>query len=555
MSATALALALSLAAAPPTVDEVRRSARNLLTSMCGDRCDVVDVRITQRPVAPPGGLEPGFDEAPAARLEPSKVELTLLFDSKLDAAYRKFASDRVRQRISELGLPVDVTTTARPFPEPPPLAAAEPAAPPPSPAPIIVQSPPPASPAPEPPPPAAPAKADLQEAFWLKLIEALPLLLGLGLLAWLVLRVLRRMENLAYAAPVRAYDEPDPGLTVTPELIEDAPSHPARVASPLPPPSKDALAGDLSRHRGSTRRVFRRLLVAGDHDTVARAVALLGDFVVQDLAHDPELRRQLAAAGARTAEILRAPITDEEERDLLRTVQAELVADRVAHRAEDVRRELEPLLGWGPEAFAALMDRLDSRLQMVLLRHAPTHLTESYLRGVDDDRRAKMVKELLAAPSAEPEELAELADLIEREGQAAIVGGYEADHIVDLLDSLPAGEQDTLVSDLEVTRPAFVRRNLGGLPVESALLRVSEAALAAAWTKVPVDAWVAYLRVAPPEIRRRALAACPPRLLEGVEEELSLRVAADPAVAARARRRIVEAALESAPLALGAGSE
>jgi flagellar motor switch protein FliG len=540
-SALFVALALTAAPAEPSVDEVRTRTRDLLSSMCGERCDVVAVRIERRPAAPAAGLEPGFDESPRAREVAAKVQLTLLFDAKLDAAYRKFAADRVKQRIEELGLPVELTVTARPFPEPPELPASATQPPPPPQAPIIIQPPPPA--APEPAPAPAPVKADLEEALWLRLIEALPLLLGMGLLAWLVLRVLGRMESLAFNAAAPGVAEEEVSATLTPELIEE-PSTPRRAA-PLPPPSREALAGELTRHRGSTRRIFHRLLVQGEHDTVARAVALLGDFVVQDLSHDPELRRQLAAAGQRTAEILRAPITDEEEQDLLRTVQAELVADRVAHRAEDVRRELEPLLGWGPEAFAALFERLDARLQVVLLRHAPGHLTESFLRGLLADDRAAMVRRVLDAPSAAPDELAELAEIIDAQGQAALVGGYEADHIVDLLDALPAPEQDTVVTTLESTRPEFVRRNLGALPVESALLRVPEHALEAAWATVSVEDWIAYLRAAPETIQRRALAACPARLVEAVEEELGVRVAVDPGRAAQARRRIVQAALRA----------
>ncbi|MCB9646066.1 MAG: hypothetical protein H6730_05620 [Deltaproteobacteria bacterium] len=542
LQTSALIVALALAAAPeaPTVDEVRTRTRDLLSSMCGDRCDVVGVRIERRPAAPPGGIEPGFDETPRARELPSKVHLTLLFDAKLDAAYRKFASDRVKQRIEELGLPVELTVTARPFPEPPPIPTSADATPQP-PQPIIIQPPPPV--AQEPTPAPAPVKADLEEALWLRLIEGLPLLLGMGLLAWLVLRVLRRMENLAFAAAAPPAVEEEVAATITPELIEESAS--PRRAAPLPPPTRAALEGDLTRHRGSTRRIFHRLLMKGEHDTVARAVALLGDFVVQDLAHDPDVRRQLAAAGQRTAEILRAPITDEEEQDLLRTVQAELVADRVAHRAEDVRRELEPLLGWGPEAFAALFDRLDDRLQVVLLRHAPGHLTESFLKGLLPDDRAAMVRKVLDAPPATPDELATLAEIIDAQGQAALVGGYEADHIVDLLDALPAPEQDTVVTTLESTRPEFVRRNLGALPVESALLRVPEHALEAAWATVSVEDWIAYLRAAPDTIQTRALAACPARLLDVVQEELSMRVAADPGRAAQARRRIVQAALRS----------
>jgi hypothetical protein len=298
--------------------------------------------------------------------------------------------------------------------------------------------------------------------------------------------------------------------------------------------------------------VFRRLLLAGEHDTVARAVALLGDGVVRDLARDPEVRPALLDAGARTAEILRSPMTDEDRDELLRVIHAELVADRVAHRAEDVRPELEPLLGWSPEAFARFVDDLDdARLAQVALRHAPPHLMEAYLRGLDDAERARRVEAITAAPPGEPEELEALAAAIEQRAVAAEVGGWEAEHLVDLLDALPADAQDTLLVRLEAARPDFLRRNAGRLPVESALLRLPEAALAAAWSAVPVEAWVEYLRGAPPEIARRALDACPPRLRASVDEELSLRVATDAEAGRAARKRVVRAALAAAG-ALGA---
>jgi flagellar motor switch protein FliG len=82
--------------------------------------------------------------------------------------------------------------------------------------------------------------------------------------------------------------------------------------------------------------------------------------------------------------------------------------------------------------------------------------------------------------------------------------------------------------------------------VESALLRVSDGALGAAWVTVPFEDWIDYLRAAPQAIRERSLSTCPARLRESVSSELELRVAADPARAKAARRRIVQAALRAA---------
>jgi hypothetical protein len=530
----------------PTVEEIRTAARIMLESMCREQCDVIDVRIKTKRATPIGSVTPGFDDAPQARVVPGEVDLTLLFDSKLNPEYRKFVSERIKQRMGEFGLPVLVTDQVRAFPPPPKLPEEPPpqAQPPQPPQPLIIQQPV----QPQPPPPAPAAPVDLKEAFWLKLIEALPILLIFGLLSWLVLRVLKKMEDLANREIAPPLEQPEQhSLTLTPEVIEEGTRTPEKATMSLPPPSPERLTADLRLHRGSTRRIFRRLLVRGEHDTVARAVALLGDFVVEDLSHDPALRQSLLAAGNRTSDILRAPMTDDESEDVLRILQAELVADRVAHRADDVRKEFEVLLGWGPEAFAALISRLDDRLMLLLLRHAPTHLSESYLAGLAPDLRAEMVRKLLAAPSAEPEEIELLGEAIEAQKHAAIVGGYEADHIVDLLDSLPAPEQELVVSDLESTRPDFVRRNLGQLPVESALVRVPEHALSAAWAIVPFEDWIAYLRVAPEAIKQRAVAACPQRLRDGLVEELRLRVAPDLDRATLARRKIVRAALNAAP--------
>ncbi|MCK6548209.1 hypothetical protein L6R52_20335 [Myxococcota bacterium] len=544
-SAALVIVALSLVAsgaraqtpATPSVDEVRTTARALLQTMCGAQCDVIDVKIKNKRATPTGAPLPGFDEAPPVRWVPGEVELTILFDSKLEAAYRRFVAERVRHRIGELGLPVLVNEQARPFPAPPepPTEAAkdEPARDAPQPpAPVIIQAP-----EREPAPAPEPAPVDLGQALALRLIEAVPLLLGFLLLAWLVLRVLRRMEDLA-ARPTELV-EPAPPVEPAPE--------PAVVEAVLPPPDAAALREELRTHRSSTRRVFQRLLLRGEHETVARAVAVLGDEIVADLAADPSLRGALAEAGARTAVLLAAPLTEEARDDVLRRLQAELVGDRVAHRADDTRRELEALLGWGPEAFAALLGRLDDRQRTLLLRHAPTHLTEAWLGGLAGEVRRDLVRRLVVAPAAEPDELVALGRTVDAERPAALVGGYEAEHLVELLDALPAAEQEALVSELEVMRPDFVRRHLGRLPVESALLRVPPEALAAAWASVPIEDWITYLRVAPSVIKERALGACPARLEAGLVEELGLRVVPDPLRATEARRRIVRAAIAATP--------
>lgn len=531
------ALLLAAFAAVPTEAEVRQVARDALEPLCRGRCDVVEVELRTRP-ARSGRLDPGFDPPTGGRQELSEVRLGVLFDQALGANFRRFAIERLESRVGELGAPVRITPKVRPFPEPAaPLEAPE--APRPNPPQTVIVQPAPTPPAPEP-VVAEPPEPDWATRIFERLLEFLPLLLLFALAAWLVLRLLKRMEDLVF-------DLRQPPPTPTPEPEKPTPE-PEKVPEPapaeLPPPTLEMVATALARHRSSTRRVFRKLLLGGEYDLVARALQLLGEDVVRDIGHDPSLEPALVDAGARAAELLVEPITEPERDQLLRRIDAELRADRLTHRDEDLRSELEPLLGWSPEAFARFVVGLDEPdVARAALRHGPAHLVDAYLRGLSDADQEAVIGDLLETAPATPETVARLAAEVEIRAEAARVGGWEADHIVDLVDGRSGAVQEQLLERVARARPDYMRRNAGRLPVEGALLQVPEEALAAAWGAVPLEVAIRYLRTAPAEIRARLLAQCPPRLLPGVQDELSLRVGVDPEAARSARRRIIAAVL------------
>ena len=533
-AASLVLLALAAPEGMPSEAEVRAEARALLEPLCRGRCDVISVEMKRRRAGGRGTGAPGFDAPAPERLELSEIRLGVLFDAALEPSFRRFATERLEERLAELGAPVKVVPKVRPFPAP-----ADPLEKPPEPVPE-----PPTEETPEPEPEApveAPAEAepDWTRKVLERLLEFLPLFALFGLLAWLVLRLMRRMEDLIFdlRQPPPAPEPP----AVTGELVEEP-----EGASTLPPPTVEEVASMLGRHRSSTRRVFRKLLLAGEHETVARAVALLGDGVVRDLARDPDTRVALLASGERTAEVLREPMTDEDRDLLLRVIQAEMMADRVAHRGEDVRPELEPLLGWSPETFVRFVEDLGSPdLVRAALRNAPPNLSDAYLRGLDDRARAALVLDLMQSPPSRAEDIEALAERITLDQASAEVGGWEADHLVDLVDALPSEAQDELIEELARSKPELLRRNLGRLPVETALTTLPEPAIEAAWAKVPLEGWLAYLRGAPAPIADRCLALCPARLRAAVTEELSLRVPVDRDAAREARRRIVRAALDA----------
>lgn len=523
-------------AATPTVEELRAEARSLLQTVCGWQCDVVDIRIKPKALAPVGAVAPGFDDTPAARSAPGSVDVTLLLDAALAPSLRAFVTERVRTRLAELGLPVTVTERVVAFPprpsvspsDPPPTAPAQP-----SPAPPTIVFPPAPSatpaplPAPEPKPPALERLID-------RLIEALPLLLLGLLLAWTVLRVLSRYEAMLSAPPELAPEQPA------------APPPPPPPPAPRAPPDARAIEALLLARRGGARRVFSRLLAAGEDEVVAHAVARFGPACLADVAADPAHTPALARAARRAAEVLQGEASEEALHAALRVLDAELVADRIAYPVEPVPAPLEPVLALGPEAHAALVDALSGRARLLLLKHGPADLTSAYVAGRAGSARAALAREIVVTQPADVAELAALGEAVAARLPSAALAAGEGERLAELVDLLPAAEQEALVGALTQARPELLRHSGGRLPVESALVSLPEAALARAFDAVPLATWATYLRVAPDVIRSRALAAVPRRLSEALTEELALRVTADARTVALARRAVIRASLEAA---------
>ena len=523
-------------AATPTVEDLRAEARSLLQTVCGWQCDVVDIRIKPKALAPVGAVAPGFDDTPAARSAPGSVDVTLLLDAALAPSLRAFVTERVRTRLGELGLPVTVTERVVAFPPRPSVSPNDPppaATPPPAPAPptIVIPPAPAAAPAPLPPPePKTPALERLVD----RLIEALPLLLLGLLLAWTVLRVLSRYEAMLSAPP-----EPAPEAVPAPA---PPPSPPVTRA----PPDAHAIEALLIARRGGARRVFSRLLAAGEDEVVAHAVARFGPAFLVDVAADPTHTPALARAARRAAEVLGGETTEEAQHAALRVLEAELVADRVAYPVEPVPAPLEAVLALGPEAHAALVDALSGRARLLLLKHGPAELTRTYVAGRAAGARATLAREIVVTAPATAAELTALGEAIAGLLPSAALAAGESERLAELVDLLPAAEQEALVGALSQARPDLLRHSGGRLPVESALASVPEAALARAFDAVPLATWATYLRAAPDSIRSRALAAVPRRLAEALAEELALRVTADARTVALARRAVIRAALKAA---------
>jgi len=518
----------------PTAAELRTESRALLQSICGWQCDVTDVLIKNKPAAAPSGTLPGFDETPAERQIPGSVEIALLLDQKLTPAFRSFVTERLRSRIGEWGLPVTITPKVTPFPDrpTPPLderervepRASEPApsasAPPPSPQPIIIQ---------RDAPPAAPP-LDARDHLFGRLIDAIPLLLLGLLLAFTVLAIMRRYESFLSAAPPEEASASKAEAKAAPEEKE-------------PAPRPEALLAALEARRAGTRRIFAELVGRGEHALVARAVRILGEGVLRDLGRDPAYRAALLEIGRKTQEILEAKGGVEASEDALRRIHAALTADRIAHPVEPLPPALEALLGLGPNAFAALVERQEGRPRALLLKYGPAHLVTTYFEGLLPAERGKAALEIAATRPGEQDEMKALAAEIAEALPAVELAELEVERLSALLERLPAEEQDRMLESLARTRPDLLRRNAQDLPVESLLLAADPQAISLAFAELPIEDWAAYLRSAPEPIRKRVEEACPARSRPALTEELSLRLQVPTDRAMEARRRVLRTVL------------
>ncbi|MFO0725043.1 MAG: FliG C-terminal domain-containing protein [Myxococcota bacterium] len=525
----------ALAKPPPTADDVRTEGRALLQSICGWQCDLTDVAIKNKPASAPGGALPGFDETPAERQIPGAIELGLLMDQKLTAAFRTFVTERLRSRIGEWGLPVTITPRVTPFPDrptppsderdrvEPPRPTPEPTMAPASaaPQPIIIQPPAPAAPAPGP---------DPRDALFGRLLEAIPLLLLGLLLAFTVLAIMRRYENFLSAAPPE--DAQKQGGGAEPAVREKA-----------PPPDLRVLREALLARRAGTRRIFAELVQRGDHELVARAVALLGEGILRDLGRDPAHRAPLLEIGRKTQAILETSQSQEAQEEALAKISGLLTADRVAHPIEPLPAALEGLLGLGPNAFAALVERQEGRARALLLKYGPAHLVTTFFDGLAPAERAKVALEIAATRPGDPSEMQELSQAVASELPGVELAELEVERLAALLERLPADEQDRMLESLGRTRPELLRRNAQDLPVESLLLSADPQAIGLAFAELPLEEWAAYLRVAPEAIKKRVVEACPERLRAGLAEELGLRVEIVHERAMEARRRVLRTVL------------
>ncbi|HXJ23941.1 MAG TPA: hypothetical protein VMT03_27355 [Polyangia bacterium] len=528
-------------------EDIQRRVQPVLEEMAPGQAELkyIDVRVN-RPTALPSGAAPGFEElTPGTEFVAEKVEVALTLDTKLPPQFRKDLKNLIKARLDALDVPVEITDSVIAFPTPRPQPPA-PREPPPYPYPQMPQPAPPANhapaaaPQPQPPPPVPPpADTGSRGVPWSFAIGLAILALIIGGLTFVLLGMLaeararRRNEALANGAAPRAGD----GKPAT---------APAAPAVDHLPDVRRALRED----RVLARRVMRELLRENQIETVATAVELVGPGIVEDVRSDPSCAAPLREAAALLVTAGRA--TD--AREVAEQLHRRILKHQMVGTDDPVEQEFSFLLGLSPTRLLALLKPEPAPVVAAALRYAPAHLRAAYLEASSAEERAALATAIASPKSLARDHLLDIAATLRaRAVELAHLDAGETGDIdlaVELVEERPATEQAAMLEAMRRADPARARAVEGALVSDGSFELVSEDVLSAAIMSVPAETLARFLRVAPPGVAARAMAALPPTVGASLQEDLSLAVSPTPAEAAEARRTLF-AALRAALRARG----
>lgn len=530
----------SLALASPEVEAVRSKlekraadlAEEVLALHCPDRCGLLGVRAEVDAGDPIAAVQPGFEElAPTVReVKARRVEVSVLLDARLPAAFRRDMTGLVQARLKALSVPAVVRTESVSFPVPLP------------PEPMVDELAPPLPAQPPPMPASEPAPFNPKMAFLERLVEASPWLIGLllaGLLALLIAGTLRRESGAETPA-----DSAEP--TTPPQPRKAPPAIPVSVL----------LQRVSSQLRDSPRvrvAVMRELLISGDQERFAGLVRLLGAGIADGLREDPQCRPVLRRVGQLLKAEAESELDEEHSRRLLVELEARIAGGRLELGDGAVEEQFAFLDNLSPGQLRRLLDESNPPSQSALLRFAPTHLRDAALDGLDAARRQRLFLTAAESGVADTPELAGIADELrsraERLGPGDGVAGVEL--LIELFESQSDAEQAALLDTL-ASRPALRDALLARTCTESTLASASDDVLAAVAASVDVSLLVDFLRGTEPYLRERILEASPRAMSGALKDELSLSVESGTRFAS-ARREVLRAtrsALESRGISL-----
>jgi flagellar motor switch protein FliG len=533
--------ALAAAVTPPSgvspellTNETRRrvteEVKKFLEERCPQQCDVGEVTVKVDPRRPPVGATPGFEElAPDSKdYLVSRVDVNLMLDKRLTNDFRSGLRTIVGKKLEAEGMNNVVHESLIHFPTPQEIPDHPPVAP----------QAPQANAGKDKPEekkvdPAAPIAPPAERTWWDRLIDSLPLLLGLILCAMVVWFTLRQYQKILEArTDVRKERE----LAEAREAAKDDPKLAEAEARRELDRTVAAMRARLDGNRPLARAVMRDLLARGAVADTALAVVMLGPSVLDGVRGDSECRAGLGALDDFLAE--RAPTDGAEARKrVLADLDRRILRVQVAQGEHPEESPFSYLRDASAPLFARLLTDEEPEAQAIILQQAPPPLVQQFLDAQPPSAREQLVRPLLASATASRERIAELAasfrEKLDRH-QMVERGDGHSDPVGDLLQSASPEERTRLLGSLRNDPPAL-RRALGSFVDDETLRALDREVLASAMTRLDATTAALFAGSMDEVARKRLLAALPESLGRSIAEEAEV-LAASPARRAAARR-------------------
>jgi hypothetical protein len=261
----------------------------------------------------------------------------------------------------------------------------------------------------------------------------------------------------------------------------------------------------------------------------------MGDFLLEDVQADVVPQEAIQRL---SAELTKPPATDAASRAAsIQELEGRLMASRLLYASESAEAAFSFLEGVRPERFASACQGLSPAALEMALRFAPPAHRAAALKRFS----AATKQEIALAWVRRPDPSASHAHAVADELKALVAdatghGSRVEQMVLEVVDSLPPGEQEKLVRRLEREGDGRVAR---ALITEASLRETPVEVLGAAVLQLPPASLLSYLSGAEPDIRDQVLAACPRSLQGELKEELTLGRTSAPEEFLAARRELL----------------
>ena len=502
-------------------ERARLEVADLLRTLCPEQCVLlsVEARVEEETSSE---APPGFEAVtPGAKLPVLRsLTASVLLDEELPSPFRTRARALVSERLKALGAQptVNVQTVKFPPRNAPHLDAED----------KLKNAEPPKLPEAAREGPVLTPWERVQE----RLAESAPLLAVamLAALALIATGILMAMAMRKAQAPPQQpveYEElAEPG-----ELAAAAPA----AAPELSPERARRLERSLREERGVRNALVREALQKGEAPLVARWARELGDFLIEDVQADVVPKEAIIRL---SAELTRPPSADPAARAAsLQELEGRLMAARLVHASESAEAAFSFLEGVRPERFAAACQGLSPAALEMALRFAPPAHRAAALKRFPPATKQEIALAWVRRPDPSASHAHAVADELKAlVADASSHASRVEQMLLEVVDSMPPGEQEKLVRRLEREGDGRMAR---ALVTEATLRETPVEVLGAAVLGLPPASLLSYLSGAESDLREQVLAACPRTLQGELKEELGLGRTAAPEEFSAARRELL----------------